>query len=536
MKTYRSLMRVLLKENFSLKRLLGFDYKKEKLKGFLIGLAILYALAVFFGMIGYLFYDLGEFLVFLNAADLMLVFLASYAILFGVFLAFLRSNGYIFHYKDYPLLGSLPIHSKTLLIAKLSLMFMMIYAMMFLMSLPVLFAYFYWTGFSIIRLLLSVVGLLFLPIFPVLIGAFMTLLIARITVRFRYANYLNIIIMVVVLIGFMVASFSMSSGDFENPLVSQQSFMDRLAQFYLPLHWFQVGVHQANIMMILGVVALNALPIGLFVLLAYDFVNRTNQVGMSAMKRNHQKDAVSRSRSTHHTLVHKEMKRFFSLPIYVLNAGIGPLFLLIVPLLGIFYRSSIQSIFIEVGGSEVNIEVGILLFVSFSLVMVYTTAISLSLEGKNLWVLKSLPLRAIDIVFSKIIFNLYLGIPLAVFAVIALGITYSVGSIALIVMVFAAIVFGYLITVFDAVINLHLPKLDFKNEVEVIKQSASALFAIFGGFALIALNGVMFYFMSRGVGFSLNLLIISLVNLVLSLLLTWYIYKRSEQLIYAMKS
>lgn len=535
MKTYLSLMKVLFKENFSLKRLFGFDFKKEKIKAILIGLAIVYTVFILFGMMTYLFYDLGEFLSLINRLDLILVFLASYAILFSVFLALLRSNGYIFHYKDYTILGALPIDSKILLVTKLSMMFVMIYAMIFLLSIPIIISYFYWAGFHFIKLIMILIGLVFLPIFPVLVGSFISLIIARITVRVRYANYLNILLMVILLAAFFIGSFTLGSADLENPLIGQQNFMTSLTEYYLPLRWFQEGVHEINLLQIFGVVMLNALPIFLFVFLAYDFVNRTNQTGLGSIQRKHNKTAVSQSRSVIRTLVHKEFRKFFSLPIYVLNVGIGPLFLLIVPIIGLIYRSSIESVLIEVGGAETTIELGILIFVSFSLSMVYTSAISLSLEGKNLWILKSLPLKAIDIVRAKAIFNLWLGLPLAVFAVIILGFVYSVGVLNTVVMLLSIIVFSYLKTVFDTLINLHVPKLDFVNDVEVIKQSAGALLAVFGGFALIALGGVIYYFSNEIIGFTWSLIVIALVNLLLSFIITVYVYKRCEVLIYNMK-
>ena len=59
---YRRLTKLFIKENFSLKRISGVSFNKSKTKAILIGLAIVYAIVVFFGSFGYMFFNFGEIL------------------------------------------------------------------------------------------------------------------------------------------------------------------------------------------------------------------------------------------------------------------------------------------------------------------------------------------------------------------------------------------------------------------------------------------------------------------------------------------
>ena len=530
MKHYLSLVKVLIKENFSLRRLFGFDIKKEKFKALLIGGAILYSFIVLYGLLGYLFIDLGEIFHALDSIELLLVFLASYAMFFGFFIAMIRANGLIFLYEDYTIIGPLPLSPKTRLMAKMTVMLLLIYTMIFLFSLPVLFAYFYWQGFSIIRLLISIIMLVFIPLLPVLLGSFFSLFIAKITARFKYKQLLNMVLMIVIMSSFIILSFNINEPT-DNPLLSQQSFMENIMTYYLPLLWFQEAIHQSLILPLLGVIVLNLLPLVLFLVLSYTMVEKINQNGLGKAIRKSTKAYQSRSKSTIQTLVHKEFKRFLSSPIYVMNLAVGPLFLVIIPVVSLFYKDVFDTVMGAVGEDTTSIEIGVLIFIGFSLSMVYSAAISLSLEGKQFWIVKSLPISANDLMSSKILFNVLLSLPFGIFALIILSYSFGLGFIFLVLVLLLMTVFTVMKSTVDAFINLFVPKFDFKNDVEVIKQSAGALLGVFGGFLFMALQGFIIYLLQDYLHFYLTLCVLILFNIILIALLKTLLKNHVEALL-----
>ena len=132
---YRRLTKLFIKENFSLKRISGVSFNKSKTKAILIGLAIVYAVVVFFGSFGYMFFNLGEILDEMGQIKILLSFLTVYMIGMSVILILLRASGYLFYYKDYDILSPLPIHPRTVLFSKVTVLLIMLYVSSFIVTL-----------------------------------------------------------------------------------------------------------------------------------------------------------------------------------------------------------------------------------------------------------------------------------------------------------------------------------------------------------------------------------------------------------------
>lgn len=114
-------------------------------------------------------------------------------------------------------------------------------------------------------------------------------------------------------------------------------------------------------------------------------------------------------------LYKKELTRFFGSSVYVINSGMGVViaiaFSLAVVVVG-------PSKLISYPGIEMILP-GVAPFaISAIISMTCTTCVSLSLEGKNVWIIKSLPLTPKVIYDSKILMNLSLSIPASIISAI----------------------------------------------------------------------------------------------------------------------
>jgi ABC-2 type transport system permease protein len=230
------------------------------------------------------------------------------------------------------------------------------------------------------------------------------------------------------------------------------------------------------------------------------------------------------------SLIKKELSKFFNITLYALNAGLGPVILVIASVASIFYKSNVESILADMIGTGLEIELLLMVFLGFSISMTYTSAISLSLEGKNFWVLKSLPIKAETIMYAKVLFNVLLIGPIAVFSILLFGYSMSIAFVNQLLLILLVLGFTFAVSFMDAVFNLYVPKFDYINDVEVIKQSASALLGIFGGFALIALHGVFYYFVNTYFSLSIMLVFLSLISILLASLFWWIVKSQSEKL------
>lgn len=181
-------------------------------------------------------------------------------------------------------------------------------------------------------------------------------------------------------------------------------------------------------------------------------------------------------------LYSKELKRFLSSTIYVTNMVVG------------LVMSVIMSVAVVIVGSErLAIMVGLPKLAPFILAamigMSNTSSVSLSLEGKNLWILKSLPLRLRDIYLSKILVNLTLTVPVALIS----GSLFIIGIKATLYQGLMMLVIPLIFAIFSATwglfINYQFANYDWESETQVVKQSMSAVIGMLGSLLIAVILG-----------------------------------------------
>ena len=133
-------------------------------------------------------------------------------------------------------------------------------------------------------------------------------------------------------------------------------------------------------------------------------------------------------------------------------------------------------------GAEVNFLGKLIPFISCMLIgMGTTTSSSLSLEGKNMWILQTLPVPPITVFNSKIGVSLTTTVP----AVLVSGILFIISGyldIAGALFVFITpIAFAVFMSNFGLLLNYYNLNLEWKNEITVIKQSMPTMVTVFVG-------------------------------------------------------
>lgn len=524
---YLKLVSVFFKENFSLKRLFGFDLKKNKTKTILIGFAIIYALAVYMFGFGFMFFDLAKVMNEANQIQVILSFSVTYVIGLSVMMTLFRASGYLFHYKDYDILAPLPIPDFIVFLGKITVMLLMIYITSFIFVLPIAFAYFFFKGISLLSIIYFLIGFILTPLIPLVVLAFVSLGLDYITKKLPFAKILNIILLFAIFIGIFALSFSFNDPEV-NPLTGQVDMVKGLSDVYPLIGWYIDGVHDLNHLSMLYYILVSVGVFGLFILLVNPVIRKTNQSktkGYISKKTKVNYD----SKGLVFTMVIKEIKKYFSVPIYAVNTGLGPVILLVLGIASFFFKSDIESILIQLMEVDMSLEPLLLILFGFSIVMTYTPAVSLSLEGKNFWIIKSLPIEPRNVMISKIIFNLILIVPIALISLIMLGFNLSIDPLSIIVMMYVVVGLSVLSSLINAYLNLFMPKFDFQNEVEVVKQSIASLVGVFGGFALIVTFGFAYYYLNKVISTQASLFIIGTLMAFISTVLYVYLKPVSEK-------
>lgn len=113
-----------------------------------------------------------------------------------------------------------------------------------------------------------------------------------------------------------------------------------------------------------------------------------------------------------------------------------------------------------------------------------TTAVSISMEGKNWWLIKSLPISFRMVLDAKILMNLLLAVPFYLVAEILAVMALQPSASELFWLLLVPLVVLLFSSVFGMTVNLCFPVLDWENEISVVKQSAASLLGGLGGFVL----------------------------------------------------
>lgn len=447
--------------------------KRKKIVGGIIGVIVLYAMIMVYSVstcIGYGQYGI------IDSAPVMCALTIS--ILSFVFTIF-KTNGYLFNFKEYDMLMSLPFEARTVAGCKFLYMYIKSLPWYLSISFATLAGYAYFARPNFLAYIFWIVLTFFLPIIPMLIAAFIGFLIARISAGFRKNNIVQTVLtFIFVLLCFGLRYFidDMFSNDkVEQTLENMSQITGSAAKYYLPAGWFSNAVTKLsvlNALILIGVCVILFVVVFRIVGSAYRNINSAlkshaaaKKYRMSAQK---QKNLVS-------TIAFKEFKRLTGSTTYMVNGAMG---VVLAPLFGIitliFGFDKIISVVTKGAPMDAAmLQPAIPFIVFFFIGMMATTACSPSLEGKNYWIIQSLPIEMKTVYQGKMLFNMLLTVPFMLLSVLCLCIAAKVPVLNTVLYLILGFTLCAYSTTWGCVCGVKHMKLDWENEIEVIKQGAA---------------------------------------------------------------
>ena len=175
------------------------------------------------------------------------------------------------------------------------------------------------------------------------------------------------------------------------------------------------------------------------------------------------------------SIAFKEFKRLTGSTVYMTNAAIGEILAVLLGLLMLFVGFD-RVIGVVTQNAPVDTSVlrpAIPFILYFFIGMLATTACSPSLEGKNYWIMQSLPIEKKTIYQGKMLFNLYLTIPFMLFSTVCMCLSAKVPFADTILYLILGVVLCVFSTTRGCVCGIKHMRLDWENEVEVVKQGAA---------------------------------------------------------------
>lgn len=495
--------------------------KGENIKKISIGILILFSIIVLMGSMFSLMLDLADMLKKVNQMELLLVIGFLGAVIFNLVNSIYKAPSYLYQARDYEMLSSLPIKDSTIFASKIILLVSSNYLYSaFIMIIPSL-VYFIKGNYSFIYIINLLIMFITTPFIPIIISSIITYLIGRLSYNSRYKNSILIIGSILATLVIILISYNMDNF-LEVIIKNSSSIIEISKKIYVPAYYFIDGLKNNNLLSVLIFSFLSITPFIIFILIFSKGFRKINSKMTEGYKVNDYKVKGLKSSKPIKALLNKELKRYFSSYIYVLNASFG-LVLLGVLAVGIIIlgKDKIATI-INLSSYTSMFNVQITMIIMFCIFMSCTTSSSISLEGKNLWILKSLPIDELDIFKSKLGINILLVLPIALISFLLISIKLKFSIFYIIIMSILIIVSSFFIALYGLFINLLYPKLDYINEVEVVKRGLSSTISIFSSLAYLGIYGAIYYFLKL----DFNVLLILAITITLAMdLILWKIIK-----------
>ncbi|BFH59544.1 putative ABC transporter permease subunit [Paenibacillus azoreducens] len=526
------LTKIQLLSSFGLNKALHTRDVKERRKFLLLSSGILIGvvmIAVFsFGysfMMAQAFEQIGRM-------DLLLAVMMAVTSIIGFFTTIYKASGVLFGFKDYDLVMSLPIPTSHVVASRVLQLYALNLFFTVMVMLPAGVVYAIKVNPQALYYLFFLIALMFIPLLPIIAATIIGALISWISSRFKASRMISLILTMVVIIGVMIGSSRINGN--EQALVDMSTQMaDMIFKLYPLAAMYVDAVCSYRMGPLLLFITNSMLAFILFsTILGTRYKAIHTGLTTSHASRKYTMKPLKTS-SPFRALYKKELRRYISSPLYVLNTGIGMIILLVTSIALLFISTEKLGQLIEIPQLSDYLSKMAPLVVSLFVILSCTASSAISLEGNNLWILKSSPVSKKSILLSKVAVNLTVTIPVSMISCVMLMISLRTGWIESLLLLVIPLIYACYSALMGVIVNLKLPNLEWTSEVTVIKQSASVFVSMFTGFISIVVPCVVLFLLSHVNG-NLILLGIGAIMLAVCSVMYRYIQIKGEKLFQAL--
>ncbi len=462
----------------------------------------------------------------LNLESIFLVGLMAVLSIYTFTITIFKVNKTLYNSKDYQILFSFPIKKELILSSKILMLYIGNLIFSSIIIIPAYIAYLVKIDTTILFNILYLLSIPIIPIIPTIIGSLVGGVITSLSSNFKFKNLTEMILSLGIIVSSFFLSYksqSLSSIELTN---LNQGLIDKFAKIYPPTKIYNNIISNLSILNLFLYLLISIFIYQIFKYILAKHFDKVHSKLNTVKINKKQKKIKIKNNNKLKSLYLKEVKRYITLPMYVLNTIVGSAMLLIT--LGIFLYSGEEVTSEIIGipniGSYFTLY-GSLLF-SIFMGLSCTTSASLSLEGKNIWNIKSLPIEPKDIFKSKILLNLTITIPAILIGATAIFYIIKLSFMEYLLFIFPPVMFSFLISGIGLLINLLYPSFEWVNETKVIKQSAPVFLTMALGFAL----SITPLLIKTNINKYLYIFIIGVIYLLLSIIIYNILFKRGKNI------
>lgn len=513
------------------------DNKKGKRRSkvnFIGYMLVFVALYILLGCIFYVVADwLGGTLLMLKLNWLYFALMGLFSITLGVFGSVFNTYSSLYLAKDNEMLLAMPVKTRDILIARLFGVYVMGLAYEALVYIPTIMVYYSYTGIGPEVIAGGLITMIILSFFVLILSCLLGWIVALISVYLKNKSYITVIISLVfigVYYYFYGKAYDCISLILENAGVVGETIKNKA----FPIYHMGLAATGSVKSIVYITLMVAALLIIMYSILMHSFSKiMTTKKGE---KKAVYKAGKMTARNASSALFRKELKRFTSSATYMLNCGLGTVFILLGAVAILLTQEMLVQIFkilvsiLKIPGLDKDM---VTLFVVAALAFLGCvndiTVPSISLEGKNIWILQSLPVSPWQVLKAKLKVHLVLTIVPMLICTACVEYVLVPDTFSMIMMPVLVVLVVCISALSGLVIGLLLPNLNWSNETAAVKQSVGVMIALFGNWVFVIAVCVVYYWVYDSIAPKTYMLLCAAAFLVLICLMVLWLKKKGSQ-------
>ena len=503
---------------------------KSRSKNGIIIYVLLYV--VLFCFLGGMFFTMAlplcEPLVTVGLGWLYFALMSLMAVAFGVFGSVFSTYSSMYLAKDNDLLLSMPIPPSIILFVRLCGVYLIGLMYELIVMIPTVIVYFMFAKSSLLSVLFSLLIPLVLSVFVLTLSCLLGFAVAAISSRLKNKSIITVILSLAFIAGYYYV-YSQAYTILQAILANPTALGSKVKSFLYPFYHMGLAAEGNALSMLIFTAIIAALFGFTYFILSRSFIKIAT--AKNGGKRTKYKEKAAKVSNVGSALLKKEFLRFVASPTYMLNCGLGIVLMPIAAVALIIKSDWMNELIMQLGLSNSAV---LPLLIAAAVCMISSlndiTAPSVSLEGKQLWLLKAYPVAAKAALHAKLKMHLILSLIPALILTVAALIIIKATAIGWVLVLITVTLFIILTALFGLFMGLKMPNLNWTEETVPVKQSLSVTIALFSGWiAVIALGG-LYFAISSFIAPEIYMCIVAVLLGVLSALLFRWINTKGAKL------
>lgn len=407
------------------------------------------------------------------------------AILLGTFGSVFNTFSGLYLAKDNDLLLSMPIPVSAIVASRLLSVYILGLMYSAVVIIPAWIVYMVTAGVNTQNIFGGIILTLLISVFVMTLSCLLGYVVAKVSLKLKHKSMITVLVSLL-FIGAYYFFYFKARNMITDLLTNLTVYGEKIkGSAYLLFTFGSVGAGDMKSSLIM-IALVTVLFLAMWFLISKSFLQVATSTGKVGKVKYRRKTMIQESVSK--ALLLREFKHFTSSSGYMLNSGLG-VFLMPVCAAGLLWKG--RKLFTMLNGMFGSQDGSVLLLITVMLCglisMNIMTAPSISLEGKSLWIAQSLPVTPWQVLRAKLDMQLILNSIPAMLCMICTAVVcpFKIGQFVM--MILQVLSYVFVIAVFGLFMGVIKPVLTWTNELTPIKQSASVMITLFGGFGYTAL-------------------------------------------------